>query len=255
MGEGLTRSKLAGLNGWIWRSVAIVMLVLGMVGSLQAAPAEAASGSYVNTDALNLRDDAGVWGNVITTMYRDERYSYVDGPTWDGWYYIEYAGNYGWAHGHYLILNGKRAWREGPPSTGGSSGTTASSGGEKWIDVNRSTGLVTAYEGNSVIMQYWASLGWDTSDQGFYATASGTYYIYAKNASLTWTEWGQAYIKYWMAFDSSRANGFHSWSLDANANVIPGGDGNTGGCVALEPSQAKALYNWAPNGTRVEIHW
>jgi len=247
--------KRAGLGTLLWRFSAALVLVLGLVGALQATPAEAGYGTYVNTDALNLRDDAGLWGNVITTMYRDEHFTYVDGPTWDGWYYVEYAGNYGWAHGHYLIINNKRAWREGPPSSGTGSAASVSSSGEKWIDVNRSSGLVTAFEGDTVVMQYWGSLGWDTSDQGFYATASGTYAVYAKNADLTWTEWGQAFIKYFMAFDSYRANGFHSWSLDANGSVIPGGDGATGGCVALRPSEAKALYNWADIGTRVEIHW
>jgi hypothetical protein len=249
------RTKVVGLGGFFWRTAFALLLVVGMAGSLQATPASAGYGTYVNTDALNLRDDAGVWGNVIATMYRDEGFTYIDGPTWDGWYYIEYAGNYGYAHGHYLIINNKRAWRDGPPSSGGNTAPAATYGGEKWIDINRSTGLVTAFEGDTVVMQFWGSMGWDTSDQGFYATASGTFYIYAKNADLTWTEWGQAYIKYWMAYDGYRSNGFHSWSLDANGNVIPGGAGLTGGCVALEPSEARALYDWAPIGTRVEIHW
>lgn len=255
MGVGLLRAKGAGLGASFWRLGIALLLVVGLAGSITAAPVEAGYGTYINTDALNLRDDAGLWGDVIVTMYRDEAFTYIDGPTWDGWYYIEYAGNYGYAHGHYLIINNKRAWREGPPSSGGNSVASTAASGEKWIDVNRSTGLVTAYQGNTVIMQFWGSMGWDTSDQGFYATASGTYYIYAKNAALTWTEWGQAYIKYWMAYDDERANGFHSWSLDANGNVIPNGDGLTGGCVALKPSEAKELYNWAPIGTRVEIHW
>ena len=116
-------------------------------------------------------------------------------------------------------------------------------------------GHVTLFEGDNAIASYYASLGYDTSDQGFYATASGTYYIYGKNADLTWTDWGKAYIEYWMAFDGERSNGFHSWSMDASGNVIPGGDGLTGGCVALAPGDAASVYDWAPIGTRVEIHW
>jgi hypothetical protein len=59
----------------------------------------------------------------------------------------------------------------------------------------------------------------------------------------------------WVGFDPSRVNGFHSFSMDENGNVIKGGDGPTGGCVALEPSAAAALYDFADYGMRVEVHW
>lgn len=113
---------------------------------------------------------------------------------------------------------------------------------------------MTAFEGNTVVMQYWASYGWDLSDQGFYATASGTYYIFAKNADLTWTEWDRRTSSTGWPTTITAQTGSTPGVSDANGNVIPGGAGKTGGCVALEPSEAKAL-EWAPIGTRVEIHW
>jgi len=250
--EGTIRGGCALAGARLWRVGVVLAFLVAIVG-FGNTPTASASSSYVNTDVLNLRDDAGVWGNVITQMYDGDGISVLDGPTWDGWYYVDYWGTQGWAHGNYLIVNGKRGWKGDAPSTGG--GSYSQPAVEKWIDINRSSSTVTLFEGDSAIATYYASLGWDTSDQGFYATASGTFYIYAKNADLTWTEWGQAYITHWMAFDSERANGFHSWSMDANGNVIPGGDGATGGCVALAPDQVAHIFNWAPEGTRVEVHW
>lgn len=229
--------------------VALIPIAVAAVAGTRSA---AAADSYIDTDVLNLRDDAGVWGGIITEMYQGESISVIDGPTGDGWYYINYQGVDGWAWGGYLVVWGSRGW-DGPlPSTGGD---VAAYEPEKVIDVNRSSGVVTLLEDGSAVASYYASYGYDTSDQGFYATATGTYYIYGKNQSLTWTEWGQAYIEDWMAFDSERSNGFHSWSMDQYGNVLPNGDGATGGCIALEPAAAAALYNWAPVGTRVEIHW
>ena len=43
--------------------------------------------------------------------------------------------------------------------------------------------------------------------------------------------------------------------MDENGNVIEGGDGATGGCVAMDPGLAAALYEFATYGMRVEVHW
>ena len=88
-----------------------------------------------------------------------------------------------------------------------------------------------------------------------YATAIGTYYVYEKNAALTWTDWARGYIEYFVAFDPDRYNGFHAWTMDKKGRVIEGGDGATGGCIAMEPGLAEALYEFATYGMRVEIHW
>jgi hypothetical protein len=169
-----------------------------------------------------------VWGETVEIL---------GGPTDDGWYEVAYGGYVGWAAGEYLSVGG----------VGG--------GGERWIDVDRSTVAVTLYDGGAVVATYWAALGWDTSDYGYYATAIGTYSIYSMDASLVWSEPGQVYFTHWIGFDPERANGFHSWSMDEEGNVIPGGDGPTGGCVALEPSAAAEVYAFAEIGMRVEVHW
>jgi uncharacterized protein YraI len=225
-------------------ALAIVIALAVSVGA-HARPASAYSDGYISTDILNLRSAPGTWAEVLDQMWNGEYVGVLSGPTDDGWYEVEYQGTVGWAYGSYLSINGGAGW----------SGSSGGSRGERWVDVNRSTRMVTLFEGDTPIDSYWASFGWDESSSGFYATAIGTYYVYDKNAGLAWTDWGQVYIKYWVGFDPSRYNGFHSYSLDANGNVLPNGDGATGGCVALPLGAAATVYDWVSIGSRIEVHW
>jgi hypothetical protein len=108
--------------------------------------------------------------------------------------------------------------------------------------------------GNSVQATYWGSVGFDTSSDGFYSTANGTFYVYTKYEPLGYTAWADAYITNWVGYDSSRSNGFHSYSKDANGNVLPNGAGKTGGCVALPAGAIQAVYDFSFIGMRVEVH-
>ncbi|CAN5581763.1 hypothetical protein BH23CHL5_BH23CHL5_21450 [soil metagenome] len=226
---------------------AAVAILIALAGALSTGtpPASAYSDGWVNTDVLNLRDGPGTWAGVVLRMWNGEYVGVLSGPTDDGWYKVEYRGTVGWSYGAYLLMNGSAGW-------GGSGGGGS---GERWADVNRSTRMVTLYEGNTVVASYWSSLGWDQSNDGFYATANGTYYVYNKHRDLAWTDWGQAYIKYWIGFDPYRYNGFHSYSLDASGNVLPNGDGATGGCVALPLWAAEIVFDFLSIGSRVEVHW
>ena len=270
-------------------------------------------------DVLNLRDGAGTWAGVIDLMWQGEPVTVLDGPTGDGWYYVDYYGEQGWAYGGYLSIYGSTAWDgevaqssyggvqseawvtfdslnvrasgsldadvidhlsqgdeitvTGDSSNGFSpvdiSGEQAwvwtdalsfdgpvAAGPEHWIDVNRSSHIVTLYVGQErAVASYYASLGWDTSDDGFYSTASGTYQVFSKYEGLSWTDWGGTYIEDWVGFDPSRDNGFHSYSMDSSGNVLPNGDGKTGGCVATAPGDAAENHAFATYGMRVEVHW
>lgn len=301
------------------RWTALVLIVLASLAVLPARDASAASDAYVSTDVLNLRDDAGTWANVITEMYFGEYVAVIDGPTGDGWYYIDYAGSQGWAYGAYLSIDGVAGWAGEPADSYTGVGAYALTawvntdllnvraeanaeawvldlieqgaqitvigdpingfapidyygqtgfvwndflsydgpvdpGPERWIDVNRTAQVVTLFVGDEAIASYWGAMGWDESDDGFYATAVGTYYVYGKYADLAWTDWGSSYIMWWVGFDPSRVNGFHSYSMDSAGNVLKRGDGPTGGCVALEPGAAQALFGFASYGMRVEVH-
>jgi hypothetical protein len=126
--------------------------------------------------------------------------------------------------------------------------------GEWWADVNRSWLRVNLMIGNTVVDSFPASMSSETGD-GFYSTAPGRYWIYEKVEGLQYTTYAEAYFMYWCGFDTYRYNGFHSWTMDSNGWLIPGGSGNTSGCVATEPSQAAVIYNFLSIGSRVDIHW
>jgi uncharacterized protein YgiM (DUF1202 family) len=306
---------------WINAFVA-ALIVVSTVLSLSPAPVRADGIAYIDTDVLNLRDEPGTWGNIITQMWQGEAVDIYSGPTDDGWYEVGYYGEWGWAYGGYLSIDGESGWYSDADSGGGSSGgvggfgvsawvdtdllnmrgsasmdadvldlltqgeevvvtgfdengfvpvnahgetawvwsgylsydgPVGSAGPERWIQVDRSDQTVTLFEGDEAVATYWASLGYDQSSDGFYSTAIGTYYVYSKYAPLSWTEWGKAYIAWWVAFDSERDNGFHSYSMDSNGNVLSNGDGPTGGCVATEPGAAEEIYNFAEVGTRVVV--
>lgn len=168
----------------------------------------------------------------------------------DGMTEILYNGQYGWVWDADIALDGAGG------GVGGYSGEVATSagGGEHWVDVNRSNGLVTLYIGDQVYAQYWGSLSYDSSDGGFYTTASGTYYVYSMYQPLSYTPFADNYITDWVGFDPDRRNGFHSWTRDASGAVIPNGSGPTAGCVALEPSAAQALYTFSYIGMMVVVH-
>lgn len=126
--------------------------------------------------------------------------------------------------------------------------------GEWWVDVNRSTNQIHLMIGSTVIATYAASMSGDT-DNGVYATATGTYFVSSKVAGLTYTPYARAYIMYWVGFDSSRDNGFHGWTMDRFGRVVAGGSGSTWGCVATNPADAATIYAFTSLGTRIEIHW
>jgi uncharacterized protein YraI len=302
-----------GAFGW---RVFLLSIVLGSLLAGHVQPARAAVDGYVDTDVLYLRSDPSTNGDVIAEMSAGDYVFVIDGPTDDGWYFVDFAGYQGWAYGGYLDVGGEPGWPFASDSAvGGSIGTAwvatdalnvraepstdawimgtvgqgtaleivgdasngfypvaygwetgwvtgdylswspVGGGSERWIDVDRSSGVVSLMVGNESIAAFWGAMGFDLTDNGFYATANGTYYVYEKNAALTWTDWAKGYIAYFVAFDPDRFNGFHGYTMDKRGNVIEGGDGPTGGCIALDPGLAEVLYEFATFGMRVEIHW
>jgi uncharacterized protein YgiM (DUF1202 family) len=304
-----------------WISVLVAaLIVVSMVLALSPAPVRADGIAYIDTDVLNLRDGPGTWANVVTQMWQGDAVDIYSGPTDDGWYEVGYDGEWGWAYGGYLAIDGESGWASDAESGGSSEGVggfgvsawvntdllnmrgsasldanvldlltegeelvvtgmdetgfvpvnahgvsawvwgeylsfdgPVESGPERWIQVDRSSETVTLFEGDDPVASYWASLGYDNSSDGFFSTAIGTYYVYSKYAPLAWTDWGKAYISWWVAFDPERENGFHSYSMDRNGNVLSNGDGPTGGCVATAPDAAEVIYNFASIGTRVVV--
>jgi hypothetical protein len=125
---------------------------------------------------------------------------------------------------------------------------------EYWADVNRSTSQVRLIVGDSIVDVFDASLSADEGE-GFYSTATGTYWVYQKIEELSYTPFASAYFRYWAGFDPERYNGFHSWTMDADGNLLPDGAGPTAGCVSTAPETAWSIFQFLDIGSRVEIHW
>lgn len=235
--------------------------LLGTAGALAAGlwlpatrPPSAAAGWWaaVTADELNLRAEPGTWSAVLATVWGGEWVEVQDGPTADGWCWVAVDGRAGWADGAFLSADGAVE-----PAYGGESGMLSWEGGwaERWVDVDRSSQTVTMFEGDSPVGSFWAAMGADGSDDGFYATAVGSWSVYEMTEELSWTDYGGGFITNWAGFDPNRLNGFHSYLLDENGWPVPGGDGPTGGCVALDPGAAAQLFSFVTFGTRVEVHW
>jgi hypothetical protein len=228
--------------GWL----AAVAIAIAVASGLPAG-ARAEGDAAVAAPLLNLRAEPGLWAPVVGQLWQGERLALLAGPTPDDWYQVQAGDKTGWAYGGGLAFDGAEAdLGQWPVGAVGSA--------ERWVDVDRSTQTVTLYEGDTAVAAYWAAMGSDPSEDGFFATAVGTYYVYEKYGNLSWTDWGGAWVGDWVGFDPARLNGFHTYLMDGGGQVIPGGDGPTGGCVALEPAAADQLFAFVSVGTRVEVH-
>ena len=234
----------------------LAMAMLASWGTFSAQDASAGQIGYINTEGAPLMVHP-TDQSVIEWMDEGAAVDILYGP-YDGMYEVRYYGVDGWVWAEYLGLDGGNAASGGSANVGGgaaSADVAAPSGPERWIDVNRTTGLVSLMIGDAVQAQFWGSMGYDTSADGFYATAVGTYHIYGFDGSLHYTPFADNYITHWVAFDPVRFNGFHSYTKDASGKIVPNGGGLTGGCVALAPGDIEALYDFAEMGMRVEVHF
>src|SRR5215207_4980066 len=239
---GGRQSCACGVVGWLAAIVVAIAMTVGVPAGTRADGSAA-----VAAPQLNLRAEPGTWAPVVGQLWQGERLALLAGPTPDDWYNVQTGDQTGWAYGGLLAFDGAGDALGQAPSW-------AAGGAEHWVDVDRTTQMVTLYEGDSAVAAYWAAMGSDPSDDGFFATAVGTYYIYDKYGGLSWTDWGGAWVDDWIGFDPTRLNGFHTYLMDAAGQVIPGGDNPTGGCVALAPAAADQLFVFVALGTRVEVH-
>ncbi|MEP7293978.1 MAG: L,D-transpeptidase, partial [Chloroflexota bacterium] len=132
----------------------------------------------------------------------------------------------------------------------------------KRIVVNLSTQSMVAYENGQPVFSWLIASGMDRAP-----TSPGTYQIisHAETASggsselcsaLGCAQWEMDWFMGIYEVIPGLINGFHGRVLLANGRYL--GDGNTGrpltyGCIMADNDNAKALYDWADEGTVVEI--
>ncbi|MDR0365760.1 MAG: L,D-transpeptidase family protein, partial [Bifidobacteriaceae bacterium] len=120
--------------------------------------------------------------------------------------------------------------------------------GAHWIDVNKSTFRATLYAGTTEVGSYIISIGRPGMD-----TPSGTHYVYLKYdyqvmrgpASDPYespTNW-VSYFSGGVAFHSAPWNEPNRWGMRISH-----------GCVNMKTAHAKAVYDFAPIGTKVVVH-
>jgi hypothetical protein len=254
----------SGTVGWVWAEYVDVggaASSSASSGSSQSSSSSSAaragawswsSWAMVDADSLNVRADASSSAAVLD-KFGAGKWIEIIGNDVNGFSPVNYYGQVGWVASKYLSWDGTFQYASVGQSSSQSS-AKASSGGERWIQINGGTGEVNLMIGNSVHATYWGSVGYDQSPDGFFSTANGTFYVYAMWEPLGYTKWADAYISHWIGYDSYRSNGFHSYSKDASGNVLPNGAGKTGGCVALPAGAIQAVWDFAYMGMRVEVY-
>ena len=186
------------------------------------------------TDTANLRSSPSTSSSVLTVLSPGTRLTYT-GSSQNGFKSVAYQTLRGWVYADYLAIQ--------------------STGAEEWIDVDRTRRLVTLYRGTTVVKTYAAEVSADASSHGFLATAVGTYYVFSMTEGLSYTPYGNSYIRYWVGFDPNRENGFHSWEMDSRGNILAEASRATQGCVSTPPTIARAIFDYADYGMRVVVHW
>jgi LysM repeat protein len=121
----------------------------------------------------------------------------------------------------------------------------APAAGRKRIEVNLATQSLTAWHGDTVVLNTTISSGTD-----YYPTVTGRYHIDRKYAKQRMV--GPGYdipdVPYVMYFWDGYA--FHGAYWHNNFGVPM-----SHGCIHLRPGEAEYLYNWADFGTEVYVHW
>jgi lipoprotein-anchoring transpeptidase ErfK/SrfK len=116
--------------------------------------------------------------------------------------------------------------------------------GVKWIDLNLSDQLLTAYEGDTPILSAWVSTGVPNLP-----TPVGEYQIYRKVRSQVMS--GPGYHLPNVEFVSYFFKGYAIHGTYWHDNF---GHPMSHGCVNMTNGDAQVLYEWAPLGTRVVVH-
>jgi hypothetical protein len=125
----------------------------------------------------------------------------------------------------------------------------------KWIDVNLKTQHLMAYEGNTVVQQFDITSGMPGHD-----TPTGVFQIFLKKPDERMkgdiglpTAYDIAHVPWTMYF---AGGGYAIHGAPWRAVYGPGTQaGGSHGCVNSPVDQVKVLYQWAPLGTTVIVHF
>ncbi len=116
--------------------------------------------------------------------------------------------------------------------------------GERWIEVDISQQMLTAWQGDTVVLRTIVSTG-----RAEFPTVTGTWPIQTKLTSTRMI--GPGYdtpnVPWTMYFFRGYAVHGAYWHDDFGTPV-------SHGCINVRPAEAKLLFDWATVGTRVTVH-
>jgi hypothetical protein len=130
----------------------------------------------------------------------------------------------------------------GPPSTG------------RWIELDVTRFVVRLMDGQSVLREIGpVGVGREIDTGRYESTQTGLFAVYVKTPGLTYDAPYDTYIDWWVGFDPAKDNGFHSFLLDAEGNVVDASTGRvSNGCIRT--GQAQAIFEFAEVGMPVWVH-
>ncbi len=124
-------------------------------------------------------------------------------------------------------------------------GATAPADGYRWIEVNLTSQTLTAWQGDVAVMHTYISAGLPATP-----TVTGRFKVGTKYSSQRMT--GPGYdlpgVPWVMYFYSGYAIHGAYWHNNF-------GQPMSHGCVNMNSGEAQMLYNWAPAGTEVYVHY
>jgi lipoprotein-anchoring transpeptidase ErfK/SrfK len=142
-----------------------------------------------------------------------------------------------------LISSGGGSAAQPAPSQPAPSQPAASSG--RWIDISLSSQTLTAYEGSTPVFSTLVSTGLA------FPTPVGTYSIlyHVQSQRMTGPGYDLPNVP-WVMYFTNRGHAIHGAYWHNNF-----GQPMSHGCVNMRPDEAQWLYNFAPNGATVVVHY
>jgi hypothetical protein len=130
----------------------------------------------------------------------------------------------------------------GPPDSG------------RWIDVDVTDFRVRLMDGATVLRAIApVAVGAQVDTGAYESTQTGLFHVYDKTADLQYDAPYRTYIRDWVGFDIDRANGFHSFLLDKDGQVVDASTGRvSNGCIRT--GDPDAIYAFAEIGMPVYVH-
>lgn len=143
---------------------------------------------------------------------------------------------------------------EGTPAAKATPRAPAAPTAGRWIDVDVTRFTVKLMDGKQVVREIGpVGVGAQIDTGAYESTQTGLFHVYNKIEGLTYDAPYDTYIDWWVGFDPAKANGFHSFLLDAKGNVVTATTGRiSNGCIRTP--EPKALFEFAEVGMPVFVH-